>query len=78
MPPETKSSTTTPDEADTGPTGKQTPPAIMAAKGNAPDKDPRGATPHHLSPDVWPQIGGKWVLFGHGQRETESCYMGVF
>ena len=23
----------------------------------------RGATPHHLTPDVWAQFGGKWVLF---------------
>ena len=38
---------------------------------------PRGVTPHHLTPDVWAQIGGKWVLFGTGGRETVSPYMGV-
>ena len=27
----------------------------------------RGA-PHHLTPDVWAQIGGRWVLFGPGGR----------
>ena len=37
-----------------------------------------GATPHHLTPDVWAQIGGKWVIFGPGGREMEYCYMGVF
>ena len=41
-------------------------------------KFPRGATPRHLTPDVWAQIGGKWVLFGPGGMETVSCYMGVF
>ena len=38
--------------------------------------EPRGATPHNFTPDV--EIGGKWVRFGPGGRETESCYMGVF
>ena len=37
-----------------------------------------GATPQHLTPDVWAQIRGKWVHFGPGEMETESCYMGVF
>ena len=41
-------------------------------------KPPRGATPDQLTPDVWAQIGGKWVLFGHGGRETVSPYMGIF
>ena len=39
---------------------------------------PRGATLHQLTRDVWDQIGGKWVLFGHGGRETVSPYMGIF
>ena len=39
---------------------------------------PRGATPHHITPDVWAQIGGKWVLFGPTGTETEYLYMGVF
>ena len=38
----------------------------------------RGATPHHLTLDVCAQIGGKWVLFGPGGRETVYCYMGIF
>ena len=49
---------------------KRAPPRVALA--------PRGATPHHLTADVWAQIGGKWVLFGPGGRETEYCYMGVF
>ena len=39
---------------------------------------PGGATQHHLTPDVWAQIGGKWVLFGSRGRETEYLYMDVF
>ena len=39
--------------------------------------DPRGATLHQLTPDVWAQIGGKWVFFGHGGREM-VFYMGIF
>ena len=39
---------------------------------------PRGATPHQVTPGVWAQIGGKWVLFGHGGRETVSPYMSIF
>ena len=33
---------------------------------------PRGATPHQFTPDAWAQIGGKWVLFLDGGRETVS------
>ena len=40
--------------------------------------EPRGATLHQLTPDVWAQIGGKWVLLGHGGRETVSSNMGIF
>ena len=36
------------------------------------------ATPHQLTLDVWAQIRGRWVLFGHGGRVTEDLYMGVF
>ena len=39
---------------------------------------PRWATLHQLTPDVWAHIGGKWVLFGHGGRQTVSPYMGIF
>ena len=41
MLPKTRSSNTTVNEAGTGPTGKQTPAAIMGDKGNEPATDPQ-------------------------------------
>ena len=37
-----------------------------------------GATTNELPPDVWANIGGKWVLFRPGGRYVENLYLGVF
>ena len=43
--------------------------SVLREDSDGQDPNLRGVTPHQLTPDVWAQIGGKWVLFGHGGRE---------